>query len=114
MRRLLRVTPEPSYAVLEAADGDEAWALLHARRPDLALLDVDMPGRGGLWLARAIRLDVTLDRTRVALLSGWASADDVRVGREAGADRYLTKPFSPGELLGVVSDLLGHAAPPTP
>ena len=90
------------YDVVEATDGDEAWQLLRQHHPSVALLDVQMPGRTGLELTRAIRGDPDLSRTCVILLTSKAQQTDVQAGLEAGADRYLTKPFSPLELLRVV------------
>jgi CheY-like chemotaxis protein len=94
--------------VLEAADGDEAWQLLQHHRPDLALLDVQMPGMTGLELARAIKSSPDLAATRVVLLSAKANGTDVEAGLSSGADRYLTKPFSPFELLEIVSRLVSE------
>ena len=92
------------YAVIEAADGDEAWRLLQAHRPALALLDVRMPGRSGLELVRAIRANPELSDMVVVLLSSKTEEEDVQAGLAAGADRYLTKPFSPMQLLTVVEE----------
>lgn len=91
--------------VVEAADGDEAWHLLTLHRPDVALLDVQMPGRTGLDLTRSIRADPNLQHTRVILLTSKAQAADVAAGLAAGADFYLTKPFSPLQLLDVVEQV---------
>lgn len=89
------------YELVEATDGDEAWALLQQHRPEVALLDVQMPGRTGLELTRAIKADPALAHAYVILLTAQAQEADVAAGREAGADQYLTKPFSPLELLSV-------------
>ena len=90
------------YEVVEAVDGDEAWQLIREHRPNVVLLDVQMPGRTGLDLARAIRAEPDLVRTCVILLTSKAQPADIEAGLAAGADRYLTKPFSPLELLRVV------------
>jgi len=90
------------YEVVEAMDGDEAWGLIRLHRPSVVLLDVQMPGRTGLELTRAIRDDPQLSRTCVILLTSKAQQADVQAGLDAGANRYLTKPFSPLELLRVV------------
>ena len=95
------------YDVVEAMDGDEAWSLIRRHRPNVALLDVQMPGRTGLDLTRAIRKDPELAAMRVILLTSKAQHADVEAGLEAGADRYLTKPFSPLELLRVVEQAVG-------
>jgi two-component system alkaline phosphatase synthesis response regulator PhoP/two-component system response regulator VicR len=111
LRLLVRATIESDeYAVLEAADGDEAWRQLQANRPAMALLDVQMPGRTGLELARAIRADPALAGIQVVLLTSKAQDTDIREGLLAGADKYLTKPFSPLELLTVVEEGLGLGA----
>ena len=90
------------YEVIEAMDGDEAWGLIRRHRPTVVLLDVQMPGQTGLELTRSIRNDPDLARTCVILLTSKAQQTDVQAGLEAAADRYLTKPFSPLELLRVV------------
>ncbi len=94
------------YTLLEAADGDEAWQLLLQHRPAVALLDVQMPGRSGLQLTRAIKSSPLLTGTKVVLLTSQAQATDVSSGLAAGADHYLTKPFSPLELLSVLEQAL--------
>ena len=90
------------YRVVEAADGDAAWAMLRAHRPVVALLDVQMPGQTGLELTRAIKRDSELAGTHVILLTAKGQDLDVEAGFAAGADQYLTKPFSPLELLTLV------------
>ena len=110
MRLLVNATiASDQYAVIEAADGDEAWQLLVEHEPAVALLDVQMPGRSGLELARAIRSEPQLSDTHIVLLTSKAQDADIRAGIAAGADRYLTKPFSPLELLTVVEEALGLA-----
>ena len=95
------------YDVVEAVDGDEAWGLIRQHKPSVVLLDVQMPGRTGLDLARAIRDDPDLTQTSVILLTSKAQQADIEAGLAAGADRYLTKPFSPLELLRVVEQAVG-------
>lgn len=97
------------YTVVEAATGDEAWRLMQAHRPTVALLDVLMPGLTGLEVARATRADPALAGTRLILLTSRAQPADVAAGVAAGADLYLTKPFSPLELLTIVEQALGLA-----
>jgi two-component system alkaline phosphatase synthesis response regulator PhoP len=97
------------WAVVEAANGDEAWALIRHHRPAAVVLDVQMPGRSGLDLTRAIRDDPDLTDTWVVLLTARAQETDKRAGLEAGADRYITKPFSPLELLSIVEGATGGA-----
>lgn len=92
------------FTVVQAEDGDRAWTLLQEHRPAWALLDVNMPGRTGLDLARAIKADPALAHTKVVLLTGMGMDSDIAAGREAGADHYLTKPFSPLQLLNIIAD----------
>jgi DNA-binding response OmpR family regulator len=94
------------YEVLEASDGDEAWSLVQEHRPSLVLLDVQMPGRSGLDVLSAIRSDPSLAGTKVIILTASALASDMTAGLAAGADLYLTKPFSPRDLLSRVDELL--------
>ena len=95
------------YDVVEAADGDEAWAMLDQHRPELALLDVQMPGRTGLELARAIRGHPEMATMKIIMLTSKAQQADIEAGLAAGADLYLTKPFSPIELITAVEHALG-------
>jgi DNA-binding response OmpR family regulator len=88
--------------IVSAADGDGAWAAVERERPHVALLDVQMPGRTGVELTRLIRATAALAGTRVVLLSAKAQAADVALGVEAGANQYITKPFSVVELMAVV------------
>ncbi len=106
LRLLVRATIESEQLeVIEAADGLEAWRLIEEHRPLVVLLDIQMPGRTGIDLTQAIRAHPTLRDTRVILLSSRARDTDVAEGLMAGADRYLTKPFSPTALLNVVNEL---------
>ena len=107
MRMLVHATIESEdYKVLEAADGDEAWALIQKFKPLLVLLDVQMPGRTGLEILGMIKSDPSLSTTRVILLTAKALVADVEAGMTAGADFYLTKPFSPLDLLTRVEEAL--------
>jgi CheY-like chemotaxis protein len=74
VRRLVQITIASSqYLVLEAPDGDSAWEILQTVRPDVLLLDVQMPGRDGFELTRAIKADPLLASTPVILLTGTTS-----------------------------------------
>jgi CheY-like chemotaxis protein len=107
MRLLVHATIESDdYNVLEASDGTEAWAMVKEHRPALVLLDVQMPGRSGLDVLRLIKADPTLEATRVILLTAKAQEADIEEGLIAGADFYLTKPFSPLDLLTRVEEAL--------
>jgi CheY-like chemotaxis protein len=96
------------YELLEAAHGQAALDELTANRPNLAILDVQMPGIDGLAVLERIRSDPALAGTKVLLLSGAKEALDEGWGKRVGADAHLTKPFVVGELDAAVELLLGH------
>ena len=109
MRLLIRFAlTNAGWQVIEAADGQQAWQLLQQHRPSVALLDVQMPGRTGLDLTRAVRADPDLASMPIVLISAQAQAQDIDAGYAAGADHYVTKPFSIANLLA----LLDHLVPP--
>ena len=107
IRLLVHATIESDdYTVVEASDGAQAWALAQELKPSLVLLDVQMPGQSGLEVLRSIKADPDLKATRVILLTSKAQERDIEVGLIAGADFYLTKPFSPLDLLTRVEEAL--------
>jgi DNA-binding response OmpR family regulator len=81
-----------------AWDGDTAWEDIQEHRPDLAVLDVSMPGKTGLEVSRLVRADPTLSGTTIVLLSAAVDEASRNAGIEAGALEYLAKPFSPKDL----------------
>ncbi len=87
------------------ADGGQALAAARAEPPDLAVLDVSMPGATGLEVCAALRSEPATSGCRVLLLSAGASPDDVARGLSAGADAYLPKPFRVAELVARVREL---------
>ncbi|MGV9709126.1 response regulator transcription factor [Gordonia sp. NPDC003424] len=104
------------YRVVEAGDGNTAWQRIIDDRPDLVVLDLSLPGMAGLDLLRRLRDAGNL--TPVVILSGRNGEGDRIVGLDLGADDYLVKPFSPGELAARVRSVLRRsgtqsATPPT-
>lgn len=107
-RRLIRLTlGSDDYQVIEAINGDEAWQLARSHQPRVILLDVRMPGRCALDITRSIKTDPGRAMTCIILLSAQSKESDVTAGLDAGADFYLTKPFSPIRLIQVVEEALG-------
>ncbi len=107
VRMLVQATIDADgYNVIEATDGNEAWSLIQEHRPSLVLLDVRMPGRTGLEILRAIKAEPNLVATKVILLTASAQESEINAGLVAGADFYLTKPFSPRDLLSKVDEAL--------
>ena len=95
------------YDVVTAARGDDALRLVQEHRPRLVLLDVEMPGLDGVEVARRIRADEALAGTFIVMLTSLSEASEVAAGMAAGADAYLTKPFSPQDLQTQVEQLIG-------
>jgi DNA-binding response OmpR family regulator len=112
LRNLVHVTIDsPIYQVIEASDGEEAWTLIKERQPALVLLDLNMPKRSGLDVLKAIRADPELRGTQVMVLTSSDQQSDIDAGILAGADYYLTKPFSPADLVARVSEAIGQRVP---
>jgi len=95
------------FLVISALDGEEAFSLAVENAPDLIILDVMMPGQGGVETCRALKADKRTSTTPVILLTALAGKKDRAAGLEAGADAYITKPFSPQKVIDSVLDLLG-------
>jgi CheY-like chemotaxis protein len=107
IRRLIATTLEDvaQFELLEACDGNEALALAERHRPQIVLLDVDIPGIDGIEVCRALRSDERTSEATVVMLTA-AHGDEIeaRAGA-AGADLFLTKPFSPLDLLRLLDGL---------
>ncbi len=102
---LVRLRLERSgFEVVSAQDGIEALELASTRHPDVAIFDVSMPGLSGFDVTRRVR-ETNTDMP-VILLTARALETDVEAGAAAGADAYLTKPFSPQELEARVRALI--------
>ncbi len=97
------------HEIVAVADGAAAIDACKAQRPDLAVLDVMMPGVSGLDAIRVIRADPALADLPVILLTARAQESDVETGFDSGADDYITKPFSPRELASRVQALLSRS-----
>jgi CheY-like chemotaxis protein len=107
---LVRVTLEDGRVrVVDAADGAGALAAASSWRPEVILLDVQLPDMSGLEVCRRLREDPRLASTRIVMLTAAAQQEDIRRGLRAGADEYLTKPFSPVRLLSLVAELVPGA-----
>jgi CheY-like chemotaxis protein len=107
IRRLITTTLEDvaEFRLLEAQDGDQALELANRHRPQIVLLDVDIPGADGIEVCRALRANPRTSEATIVMLT--ASHDDAleALAEAAGADLFLTKPFSPLELLRLVDGL---------
>ena len=97
------------HDIVAVGDGAAAIDACMAQKPDLAVLDVMMPGVSGLDAIRAIRAEPSLADLPVILLTARAQESDVETGFDSGADDYITKPFSPRELASRVQALLSRS-----
>ena len=108
VRHLLRATVElAGHRVVDAADGAEALELIKRSAPDLVLLDVRMPRLDGAELCRWIKGNPATRDVTVLMLTSASREDERRRGLEAGADGYITKPFSVRSLLDQFGAYLG-------
>ena len=94
------------YDVVVARDGAEALDAIRRERPALVLLDAMMPGLTGFDVCEAVRADAAVRDTRILMLTAKGRETDVARGLGAGADAYLTKPFSTRGLVGEVREML--------
>ena len=99
------------FEVLVADDGREALQKARASTPDLILLDVMLPEMDGLEVCKTLRRDTATARIPIIMLTARAAEMDRVLGLELGADDYITKPFSPRELILRVKNLLERSSP---
>lgn len=94
------------YKVFVARNGTEALDSIQAAQPDIVLLDIMMPDVDGYAICRHIRATPELAGIKVVFLSAKTKEQDIQKGMEAGADRYIKKPFSTKDLVKQVEELL--------
>ncbi|HYX66040.1 MAG TPA: phosphate regulon transcriptional regulator PhoB [Burkholderiales bacterium] len=112
IQELLAVNLEHAgHRVRRAASAEEAEAAIRAALPDVLVLDWMLPGESGLSLARRLRSDTRTKDLPILMLTARAMENDKISGLEAGADDYLTKPFSPRELNARIKAVLRRRAP---
>jgi DNA-binding response OmpR family regulator len=90
------------YQCLEASDGSQAYAIAKAEKPDVILLDVVMPGQDGFATCRQLKRDPATKDIPVVMVTSKGGESDRFWGQKQGAAEYLTKPFSPDDLLATV------------
>jgi len=111
LRAILRdLLTGSGYEVIDAVDGAEAVAKAQSQRPDLILMDIQLPVVDGYEATRRIKLDPALKATPIIAVSSFAMKGDEEKARAAGCDHYVTKPYSPTTLLGIIRSFLGEAA----
>lgn len=94
------------FEVLSAGDADECFAVLAQRRPDLVLMDIQLPGKDGLQITRDLRADPKTRDLLIVAMTAHAMVEDARRVLEAGCDGYLTKPIQTRTLAAQVEAFL--------
>lgn len=111
VRSLIRMTLDSGQTeILEVEDGTEALLVARRELPELIFLDWSMPGSGGIEVCRALRAHPATAEIKVVMLTARSDTHDRDEGFAAGADEYITKPFSPVHLLDKVLEVLGPGA----
>ena len=95
------------YSLVEASDGAEGVAKAAEHKPDLILMDIQMPVMDGYEATRRIKADPTLASIPVIAVTSYALSGDEQKARDAGCDGYIAKPFSPRQMLAKVREILG-------
>jgi two-component system cell cycle response regulator DivK len=96
------------YGVVEAADGQDGINKAKSERPDLILMDIQLPVIDGYEATRQIKADPSLANTPIIAVSSFAMKGDEEKARGAGCDHYVTKPYSPLQLLRTIRGVLGE------
>ena len=103
VRQLLSRT---TYRLREAADGESALGMVREERPDLVLMDVQLPKMSGLDVTRALRTDPATADVPIIVVTSFALSGDEQRALAAGASAYIAKPYSPRELLALIQQFL--------
>ena len=94
------------YEIIEAEDGEQALEAIAKQRPDLILMDIQLPIMDGYTATRKIKADPTLRSIPVIAVTSYALSGEEKKAREAGCDDYVPKPFSPRQLLAKIRNYL--------
>jgi two-component system, cell cycle response regulator DivK len=106
-RQILRdLMATTDYHLLEADDGPTGIAMASRERPDLILMDIQLPGIDGYEVTRRIKADPALQHIPIIAVTSYALSGDEAKVRAAGCDAYVAKPFSPRQLLAKVREFL--------
>jgi DNA-binding response OmpR family regulator len=103
---LTSILEDEGYALWTAKDGAEALRKVREISPDIIILDVTMPEISGYDVCRTIKNDPDLKKIFVLMLSAKGQATEQEHGKEAGADEYMVKPFSPSEILARINKIV--------
>jgi two-component system cell cycle response regulator DivK len=107
-RRIVRdLLTSAGYELIEAETGEHGVAMAKEHRPDLILMDIQLPALDGYEATRQIKADPALAKTPVIAVTSYALSGDEAKTRAAGCDAYIAKPFSPRQLLAKVREFVG-------
>jgi len=106
-RRILRdLLTASGYELIEAVDGEQGLTSAERERPDLILMDIQLPGIDGYEVTRRIKANEALRNIPIIAVTSYALSGDDQKAFEAGCDAYVTKPFSPRQLLAKIREYL--------
>jgi two-component system, cell cycle response regulator DivK len=106
-RRIIRdMLASTEYEVIEAENGEEALAAIAKQRPDLILMDVQLPIMDGYTATRRIKADPALQSIPIIAVTSFALDGEEKIAKAAGCDDYVPKPYSPRELLAKIHQYL--------
>ncbi len=111
-RRIMNFTLSAAgFEMIEAVTGDEGVAMAESERPDLILMDIQLPGIDGYEATRLIKAKPALRHIPIIVVTSYALSGDEVKAKEAGCNAYLAKPFRPRELLAKVREFVPEAPP---
>ena len=105
--QILRDLLAPAYEIVEAENGEKALAAVAKQRPDLILMDIQLPVMDGYEATRRLKADPALRSIPVIAITSYALGEDEKRARAAGCDDFVPKPYSPRELLAMIRRYLG-------
>jgi two-component system, cell cycle response regulator DivK len=111
-RQILRdLLTSADFEVIEAEDGETGLTAAATHRPDLIVMDIQLPGIDGYEATRRLKSDAVLHAIPIVAVTSYALAGEVEKARTAGCDAYIPKPYSPRQLLAKVREHLSASAP---
>jgi two-component system, OmpR family, alkaline phosphatase synthesis response regulator PhoP len=107
MEQTLEDLEDEGVMLLIASNGAEALEMIQTHKPDLVFLDVMMPKMNGFEVCQAAKQDVATQDIYIIMLTAKGQEFDLKMGKEMGANLYMTKPFDPDEIVAKASEVLG-------
>jgi two-component system cell cycle response regulator DivK len=112
-RAILRaLLASAGFEMIEAISGEDGISAASARRPDLILMDIQLPAMDGYEATRRLKADPTLKAIPIIVVTSYALSGDAGKAHEAGCDAYVVKPYSPRQLLAKIREYLPTDEPP--